>query len=532
MVWMLLAGCERWEGVDDTAPADVDTDTDVDADSDTDADTDTDTSTVAPWVVEVARDDSTYGEIGVSIVTYRITEDNPTGYRDPDGGDPRFHVIAPDTLAGSGPRPLLMWLHGSAQGIEGDVDYGQRCGADGIAPIVSDALTEHAFVAAAAAERDWIWVVPENSWCDLWTGLGAADPVDTAHHGAEHVQTVLGVMLDGLDGVQADPARLMGWGTSIGGSGIVTNSALAGGFQRVIVDSGPSDPIGWYSLPNEQVFLDHIFGGPPTDDTGAPTEFYANYARADATELIGAGYRVPLFVAYNYYDTLVPFRQNEALATSLEIYDTEAVPYFIHDYRHHAPANSFHVQTGYERPPFGYTTAAAFAFLDGGNVAFFEAEDTCPRTCTVEREAGTGELEATSAFSGGAAVVTTAEDGATDMYAGEVPDDVARGEATVVFPVIQASNLGSVADGTTVLTLELRRDGEALSTMRLSKGDFAEDTGSHADFYAQVANTAWVIDTDGDGDSDPLPTGVLTFVVSSHGVGDFYLDGFWVIGTP
>ena len=71
MVWMLLAGCERWEGVDDTAPADVDTDTDVDADSDTDADTDTDTdtSTVAPWVVEVARDDSTYGEIGVSIVT-------------------------------------------------------------------------------------------------------------------------------------------------------------------------------------------------------------------------------------------------------------------------------------------------------------------------------------------------------------------------------------------------------------------------------------------------------------------------------
>ncbi|MDP2312314.1 MAG: hypothetical protein Q8P41_05370 [Pseudomonadota bacterium] len=520
---------------DTDADTDVDADTDTDTDADTDADTDTDTTGIA-WIKELDRDTRTYGEIGVEIVTYSITEANPTGYRDGDGGDPRFHVIRP--IAFTEPdaaHPVLMWLHGSAQGIEGDVQLGSRCGVEGIAAIVSDAVNEHHFIAAEAANREWIWVVPENTWCDLWTGLGAADPVDTAHHGTEHVHTILDALETGFDGLQADPARIYGWGTSIGGSGIVVVSGrdTPSRFAAVVVDSGPINPASWYNLPSEQPYLDHILGGAPYDDGGAPTAFYPNYARADGTLLVSeGGYRVPMFALYNEFDTLVPIRQNDELAALVEThYGADGVPYFHHDISHHAPSNSFHVQTGYERPPFSYTNRAAFSFLEGGGVSYYEAEDTCRAgVCTTIEESGAAVLESMSAYSQGAAVIREAAAGAGTLYEGDVPATVPRDRPATILPVLAGEQLSDAAPADAVVTLELLADGRVVSTHVVQRGDLAAGTAeTHAAYYAQVGNTTWLIDLDGDGDADPLPDGALTVRATFAGLGKVWLDGFWVL---
>ena len=527
----------RWEGTpgDDTGTvgvdtADADTDTDADTDSDTDADTDSDTDadtdTDPAWIVETERDTRTYGELGIEIISYAMTADSPSGYRDPDGADPVFHVIRPATFTEAGPRPLLVWLHGSAQGVDDDDARDDRCSAAGIAAVVSDALTEKHFIAGEVANREWIWVVPENPWCDLWTGLGDADPVDPDHHGAEHVTTVIDALVAGVGGVSADPEKIYGWGTSIGGAGIVTS---AGGdtpsrFAAVVVDSGPINPVSWYALPSQAPYLDHIFGGAPTDEGGEPSAFYENYARADAPLLVTeGGYRVPTFVAYNQYDTLVPSRQNEAFGEALAAtFPAAGIPYFIHDFAHHAPSNSFHVQTGYERPPFSYTNRAAFAFLEGAEVYWFEAEDTCRGDCTRAEESGGGTLEESSAYSQGAAIVRDAAAGAGTMYTGELPGEIPRGRAVTVLPVIAGEDLGDAAPGDAVVTFSLREDGAEFDAFAVTRGDLAAGSAeTHAAYYAQVGNTTWSAGT--------LPEGTLSITAAFAGAGKVWLDGFWVI---
>jgi hypothetical protein len=517
---------------DDTAVVDTDP---LDADTDTDTDADTDTSpTDIPWIIEIVRDTRTYGEIGVEVVTYAITADNPSGYRDQEGGDPLFHVIRPVAFTDpDAEHPVLMWLHGSAQGVDDDEALSVRCGADGIAQVVSDAVTEHHFVAAEVANREWIWVVPENTWCDLWTGLGAADPVDPAHHGAEHVQTILDALETGFDGLKSDPTQLYGWGTSIGGAGIVVAAGAdtPSRFAAIVVDSSPINTSSWYNLPSEAPYLDHILGGAPYDDGGAPTAVFPNYERVDATLLVPNGMRVPMFQVYNTYDALVPIRQNTELAAVIDAeYPADDVRYFHHDVAHHAPSNSFHVQTGYERPPFSYTTRAAFRFLDGANVGYYEAEDTCDAdVCTIVAETGTGELESMSAYSQGAAVVREAASGGGVMYSGTVPSTVPRGARLTLLPVVAGEDLSAAAPADDVAVLELLRDGAVVSSLTIERGDLAAGSAeSHAAYYAQVLNTGWPIDLTGDGAPDPLTEGdTYTIRVTHQGRGKVWLDGFW-----
>ncbi|MES2640313.1 MAG: prolyl oligopeptidase family serine peptidase [Myxococcota bacterium] len=522
---------------DDTAVPDTAADADTDTDADTDADTDVDTGTTGiPWLTVVERDTRTYGEIGIEIVTYAMTADSPTGYRDGDGADPRFHVIRPADFTDAGAEhPVLMWLHGSAQGVDGDEVLGARCGADGIEQVVNDAVTEHHFVASEVADREWIWVVPENTWCDLWTGLGANDPVDTAHHGTEHVHTILDALETGFDGLLADPDRIYGWGTSIGGSGIVVAAGrdTPSRFAAIIADSGPVSPSSWYNLPSEQPYLDHILGGPAYGSDGQPTPYYPNYLRADGTLLVSeGGFRVPMFQVYNTYDTLVPIRQNDELAALVDLhYGPEGVRYFHHDVGHHAPSTSFHVQTGYERPPFSYTSRAAFAFLDGGGAAYYEAEDTCTSgSCTVVMESGAGVLESMSAYSQGAAVIRDAAAGVGTMYVGPLPASVPRDTAATILPVISGEDLSGAAPADAVATLELLADDIVVSTRVIKRGDLAAGAAeTHAAYYAQVDKTTWLVDLDRDGAADPLPEGELSVRVTFEGLGKVWLDGFWVL---
>ncbi len=535
LLWLsaTLVGCIRFE-----RPPEV-VETGVVSDTDTDVDTDTDTGRPLPeWLTRVGTDSTLYADLGLEVITYAMGPTSPGGYRDPDGGDPRFHIIKPATFTDPlAAHPVLMWLHGNAQGIEGDADYGAHCGAAGIEPVVTAAIEERAFVAAEVANREWIWIIPENPWCDLWSGLGADDPVDPAHHGTEHVQTILDLAEAGFSDILADPARIYGWGTSIGGAGILVSSygdGLGSRFAAVVPDSGPVGVRAWYDVASEQPYLDHILGGPPTDESGEPSEFWDSYSRMDGSLLVEErGYRVPMFLVWNEFDGLVPPRQASALADRLDtFYAAEGVRYFHHDFAHHAPGALFHVQTSYERPPFSYTNRAAFAFLEGANVAYFEAESTCqPDACTIVAESGSGELEAVSAFSHGSAVVADTPDGLGVMYIGRLPDIVPRGVGITILPVLAGEQMGDAAVNDGVVTLDLKHDGASLSTVTIRRGDLAADLAdTHATFYAQIDRTTWRVDTDGDGVPDPLPTeGDVTIQAFYQGRGKVWLDGFWVL---
>lgn len=524
---LLLPACIRWQEQPETGDeTGVVPDT---HDSGEESGPDSDTGggpTDIPWITQSHVDRDTWADLELEVITYSVTADNPTGYRDQEGNDPLFYVVRPVADRGE-ERPVLLWLHGSAQGVDDDESRNRNCGTDGIAATVEDAL-DHPFIAAEIARRDWLWVLPVNTWCDYWTGRGADDPVDTSHHGYEHVQTILDALAQGFDGNLSQPGEVRAWGTSIGGAGVFTNSTAPDGsarFAAIVDDSGPVSPTTWYSLPSQSPYLDHVYGGAPFDENGDPTEFYDNYARADGPTLVNAGtMTTPLFITYNNFDGLVPERQNTTLESALEaMYDPADLRWFIHDFDHHAPGTMFHIQTGYERPPMSYTNRAAFSFLEGRRANFVEAEVTCVGTCTAIAETGTGKLEASSANSGGSGIIHADGDPEGVFYAGELPASLPRGVPVTILPVLSTTGLDASFDDESIVTLELKQDGESLLSFTMTGADFADDSldASHADLYQQVDATTW--------DIESAPTGTVTLQAFSHGRGGVVLDGFWYL---
>ena len=477
------------------------------------------------WVRQVSSDTATYFDLGAEILTFAVTADNPTGYRDPDGADPLFYVIRPVSFADpDAEHPVLLWLHGDAQGIETDDTRNRACGVDGIAATVENAIREHPFIASEVVSRQWMWVVPVNSWCDLWTGLGEEDPVDHTHHGQEHATTVLQSVKLGFGGMRGASDQVYGWGTSIGAEGILTVSNATGGFAGVVADSGPVNATSWYDLPAETAYLDHILGGSPQEK---PEE----YARVDATITVASGgYRVPLFTVYNTFDGLVPIRQNEALAAAVDAaYPADGVRYLHHDVSHHAPGARYHVQSGYDHTPMSYLNRAAFDFLLGASIEYFEAENTCTAgMCETVAETGVDNVEPSSAYSGGSAVVASSTSGAGVMYTGQLPASAA-GKSVTLLPVIAASDMGGVDASSTVLTLRLKNGAATLATRLVLAGDLAGENDATTAYAHQIDATSWPLDTNGDGKADALPNGNLTIEVEYSGVGGVGLDGFWMV---
>ncbi len=477
------------------------------------------------WIRQVSSDTATYFDLGAEILTFAVTADSPTGYRDPDGADPLFYVVRSVTLADADtPHPTLLWLHGDAQGIEDDDTRNRACGVEGIAATVENAVRGHPFIAAEVVARQWMWLVPVNSWCDLWSGLGEQDPVDHTHHGEEHALTVLAAARLGFGGMQADSEQIYGWGTSIGAAGILTVSNEDGQFAGVVADSGPVNATSWYELPAETAYLDHILGGSPADMPDV-------YARVDATITVAeGGYRVPLFAVYNTFDGLVPIRQNEALAAAVDAaYPAAGVRYLHHDVSHHAPGVRYHVQTGYDHTPMSYTNRAAFEFLLGSTVSWMEAETTCvDAACLTVAETGVDSVEPSSAYSGGGAVVGAPETGAGMMYAGDLPASLA-GKSVTLLPVIAAADLSGVDASAVVLTLRLRSGDTTLASRTVAASEFAAENDETVAYVRQIDATTWPLDTSGDGVRDALPAGPLRVEVEYSGVGSVGLDGFWIV---
>ncbi|HNH47711.1 MAG TPA: hypothetical protein PKY30_11765, partial [Myxococcota bacterium] len=280
------------------------------------------------WIERVGDEKQPYEELGLESRSYRMKD----GFEDPDGHRPVFHVIRPKEAAEA--RPVLLWLHGSAIGVEDDPELDKHCGRGGVETEVARVIEHRPGMAAELARLGWIWVVPEDSWCDLWSGRGPEDPVDPRHYGTVFLGRILDALAQGFDGNRLSPGKLYGWGTSIGGMGILHFSAYDGRFAAVVADSGPVDPLQWYNNGSSPPFLDHILGGPPVDSEGVPTEWYPNYARLSGPLLVEQGLELPIFVAYNEYDKLVPVSMNRKLTAALEAREGR---WYAWDLRHRAP---------------------------------------------------------------------------------------------------------------------------------------------------------------------------------------------------
>ncbi|MFZ5479578.1 MAG: alpha/beta hydrolase family protein [Myxococcota bacterium] len=555
-----LTSCERF-GPDDPRPRESGT---IDRDDsgttpihtgESGDDTGGETGTTPPpplssYVYEVSREQIAVVGLDLVVVTYGVLPTNPLGgYRDNEGNDPLFHVVRPRRWVDpAAAHPALVWLHGGVLGIddecpdpetipEGEDDPCNFCRRSGVEMLVENAISGHEFILAEVQQRQWMMVVPENTWCDMWTGLGEDDPVDANHKSVQHIHFVLDVLEEGLDDHLADPAGLYLWGTSLGGSGAFPVAYGTGEepsrFDGLVCDSGPTAFAWWdANSPFYAPYIEHLTGGPAYDDDGDPTPFWDNYARIDGTLLVGErGFRVPVFSAWNTYDQLTEPENGTALEALLpQTYGADGVRYWSHDYRHHAPMEYHHTQTAYRKPPWGYTPRAAFEFLAGRSVAFYEAEALCPTDVCVTQAETSDDFESISIYSGGAAVTHGGDGSPGVVFRGEVPDDVPRGVPMTLMLALRAEGTTGTERAAELLTATLSADGAAIATKVVTVAEIEEGDDARVERYvAHVDGTTWAPDLDGDGVGDPLPEGPLTIEVTHAGPGTIYFDGVWFL---
>jgi hypothetical protein len=414
-------------------------------------------------------------------------------------------VVRPQETATD--RPVLLWLHGSAMGVDDDPELDKNCGKAGVEEEVDRILAHRPAMAAELAARGWTWVVPEDSWCDLWSGRGPEDPVDSRHYGTVFLGRILDALEQGFDGNRLRPGALYGWGTSIGGMGILHFSAQDGRFAAVVSDSGPVDPVQWYQTTKATPYLDHILGGPPVDTEGGATEWSPNYARLSAPLLVEQGWDLPIFVAYNTYDKLVPASMNRKLVEAL---GARGGRWYAWDLQRHAPGPLYHVQTGRSRVPVAWVNRAALGFLEGESPSWIEAENECtdcPLNTTLGDPGWSGE-------------VAVQQQGDGLLFEGTLDPDLS-GKILEIHPA-------AVSEGSNLIL--------SLST---SAGLWAETTRTAEQFVGgelatswveQIDATLWRPDGDGDGTPDPLPAGPVTLRVEAKN-GNSTLDGVLLLAS-
>jgi hypothetical protein len=489
-------------------------------------------------VERIGWDKERLGSFGLVVASYEMTEEHPGRYRRTDGGNPRFHVIATeDAFAAPTPQPVLLWLHGGVAGVDGVEDEaGVFCTQDGIQELVDNAIDGHPFLLGEIASRDWVMVVPETTWCDLWVGLGPDDPVDTRHASLDHVDWTLRAVEAGLDGVQVDPDQYFLWGTSIGGSGTWPQVlGLQGSVRRfagLVADSGPAVLTEWAETRLGGAYTTHVLGGPPFDANDEPALWYPNYQRTDGHLLMAEkGVRTPAFLTYNSFDRLTPAIHGTILSGDLdELYAPEGVRYFHHDFDHHGPGEMSHTQSVGASTPYDQTTMAALEFLIGRQVALFEAEILCP-TCTVAREQESDDWTAwVSRYSEGAAVTRSEGDGAGRLFQAILPVEIPVRRPVSIMVLLDATDTGKWSGSDLFATIVLRSDKAVLAERDVSIDDLVVADSDVSGNRAKVAATTLVIgDVDGDGKPDGLPDARTTLEIDTSGRGTAWLDGFWAI---
>jgi hypothetical protein len=549
------------------ADTDADADSDTDGDGDTDADTDTDTNDLLTGIVECPPDGG-YSDLpsdGMKVTRYCITSDHPGYYLDNDGNEPAFDVVVPEPFADpDAAHPVLMYLHGGVVGVDGDA-FDRFCHYDvdgeGAFSLVEGAVYGHETILELARQNDWIFLVPESTWCDLWSGMGDLDPVDSNHKSLLHVEHALDILDAGLDGLKIDDDHIFAWGTSIGAEG---TWVVAGGYAvdphplaGIISDSGPFNALGWYEWYGEPYGhydddLDHIVGGPPYDEDGSPSGWYPNYDRFDVSLLMSElDVRVPAFLTWNSFDQIVEPNHGPWGAAALdEYYGADGSRYWYRDFAHHAPSGigaAYHTQTPNEGIPWTYTTVAAVDFLKGAWVQMYEAEEFCdtgvcnlvteldPEFCPDPEDTATcfSAPNTPSAMTSGTVVLRHKTEGPGVIFSGTLPAAITRNAPeTTLRPILLLKNASDLPPTTHAVTITIERDGNTIATRTLDAGDFAGSGRDQAatEFLAQVENTSFDTDFNGDGTREGIPTGDVRMTIYSEGAEDLFFDGIYITG--
>ena len=494
--------------------------------------TDTHTETgVAEGIQLVSTDDAGLANIGLQVRSYTINR----GYTTNDGELPKFHLVAEEgAFADGASHPLLVWLHGGVIGIAGDEEEGTFCTwtppktfeGGGIPALVDNAIYNHDHIFAMAAERGWAVMVPESTWCDLWQGRGAEDPVADDHMSLFHIEQILDGLEAGETELETDPSQVFAWGTSIGGLGVLPVSWGSRGdgarFAGVVSDSGPVWMTDWVDNPTYTDILAHILGDAPYDDKEQPTDTWDTWARVDAPLLMGElGYRVPVFHTYNTYDGLTPVSHGDAMKSALVDHYGTSDRWFSYDLLHHAPGNDNHTQTQNDRPPMSYTSAAAVEFLAGRSVSIYEAEATCdPGFCNLVNES---DDEGYATYSQGVATARDESQGPGSLYRGLVPPTIPRGVAVDLMLVITGDDFTTHPESSAVLDIDLRVDGKPIWSRALLVGDLAWEADADVD-QVLAHHAATTIST-------VLPAGDIQLALEGHGRGSLWFDAVWVLTT-
>ncbi|MFH1463735.1 MAG: hypothetical protein ABIO70_05040 [Pseudomonadota bacterium] len=526
---ILAVGCRFRREADDTTDSLSD---DTTAPDDTQDTRDTGPVVEDPLlgVEQISFDNTGFGIYGLAHATYEMSAQHQGGYRTTEDTNPRFHLVAkPSAFVDGLPHPVLVWLHGGVAGVIGDETMlGQTCELAGVEELIENALRGHPLILAELAAREWIMMVPESTWCDVWAGLGPEDPVDTRHASLAHIDWTLRALEAGLDGIAVDTSRYYAWGTSVGGAGVWPVAHGFPGqhrpFAAVVSDSGPMILTTWYDTLQGQSVLDSLLGGPPTDGE-SPTEWYPNWQRADGQLLVEEmGLRTPAFVAFNTQDHICSPVYGDTITGVMEaIYTPEGARFFSHDFDHAGPGEFAHTQTVQDDPPAIYTAEAAFSFLEGAGVSFTEAETTCP-DCQVE----TAPEDATftdhmTHFSASAAVVRLASDGPGALYEGVLGGDIPRGVGLRLMVTLDIDDISACDAKDRVVSFALAAGEETLATGGLLPAEVA-DLGSPVGLaMTQIARSTLAAPTG-------LPAeGDVTLTVTTNGCADVWLDGYWAL---
>ena len=532
---LLLCACPRWTPADDSQPQPDDSQPDtVPYDSDTGPAVDP-----LQGVVQVTWDDHSLADYGLVVAGYAMNDDHPGGYKNNEGHDAQFYVIArPEAFTDGRARPVLLWLHGGAVGVDGvEEQAGVFCTEKGIASLVENALYHHELLQRSVAVEDWIELAPVNTWCDMWAGLGPDDPVDTNHNGAYHVDWVFRAVEAGLSGLVPDPSRYYSWGTSIGGVGVFPLAVGMPGttrhFEAIVSDSGPMVLTTWYFADLGQAYCDHILGGPAYDQDGNETAWTDNYRRVDGQMLVrDEGFRVPALIAYNTYDQLTPEIHGDTVGPLMdELYPPAGARYFYHNWNHLGPGMMGHTQTLGLQPPYSQTTMAALRFLKGASLQFVEAEALCP-TCLIERETKTSTYhDDIAAFSDGAAVVRAPTDGPGALFSGAIPEAFPRGIPATLYLPIAATLTEECGPKQEFLAIALLQGETTVAQRRISVGEMEWRSADASLANIAATSLSFEEDLDGDGVGDGLPEGELLLDIQYAGCGKAWFDGIWIAST-
>lgn len=275
----------------------------------------------------VALDTETYAGLGYQLQTYAVTADHARPLETPAGSAPRFHVLSPPSASDA--RPLLVILHGGSMDTDAEQPggvYGRCEDAHGISYGDNYTLTHPAAILGAA--EGWVVLIPENSFCDGWTGAGPTEPTGPEHGGYALIEAAVAYLQRGQGAVAIDDDHLVLMGHSAGARGATYFTARHPGVSALVFDSGASDVVRYYyedaytstDTAYLQDCLDHNLGGPPYTDAEQATEGphwerYRDLGLVQALE--AARVPVPIFHVFNAQDGTSPPVQHEDIGPLL-----------------------------------------------------------------------------------------------------------------------------------------------------------------------------------------------------------------------